>query len=85
MATTAQFTAEQALQLLDFSGKMDIALLDAVVNCFYSTVGPQVSREELNLHTVLPLTWCDMGKIPPNTFCSCVGITDFKYNCSSEK
>ena len=38
----AAFTAEQAGQLLDFSQKLDISLLDAVVNCFYSNVGPQV-------------------------------------------
>ena len=37
-----QFTAEQATQLLDFSQKMDIAMLDAVVTCFYNSVGSQV-------------------------------------------
>ena len=44
MASVTQFTAEQAMRLLDFSGKVDMTLLDAVVNCFYNTVGPQVSQ-----------------------------------------
>lgn len=43
MATVGQFTAEQAMRLLDFSGKIDMTLLDTVVNCFYNTVGPEVS------------------------------------------
>ena len=38
----AQFTAEQAMSLLDFTSKVDMTLLDAVVNCFYNTMGPQV-------------------------------------------
>ena len=45
MATVAQFTTEQAMRLLDFSSKVDMPLLDAVVNCFYSTVGPEVSLQ----------------------------------------
>jgi len=42
MASMAHFSAEQALQLLDFSHKMDVPLLDAVVTSFYSTVGSEV-------------------------------------------
>ena len=42
MASIVHFTAEQALQLLDFSRKIDVPLLDAVVTSFYSTVGSEV-------------------------------------------
>ena len=35
--------ADQAMQLLDFNNKLDIQLLDSVVNCFYGSVGPEVS------------------------------------------
>ena len=45
MASIAHFSAEQALQLLDFSHKMDVPLLDAVVTSFYSTVGSEVRVE----------------------------------------
>ena len=47
MASVAGFTAEQAMSLLDFTGKVDMTLLDSVVNCFYNTVGPQVSESLL--------------------------------------
>ncbi len=33
-----------ARQLLDFNQKLDINLLDNVVNCLYHGVGPQVSK-----------------------------------------
>ena len=46
MASVSQFSAEQAMCLLDFSNKMDMTLLDSVVNCFYNTVGPQVRESE---------------------------------------
>ena len=39
----AAVSIEQAVTLLDFTQKPNIALLDEVVNCFYGTVGPQVS------------------------------------------
>lgn len=39
---TAMATIEQASQLLDFSQKLDINLLDSVVSWFYCSVGPQV-------------------------------------------
>ena len=39
---TAMATIEQATQLLDFSQKLDITLLDSVVSCFYMAHGPQV-------------------------------------------
>lgn len=54
---TAMATIEHATQLLDFSQKLDITLLDSVVSCFYMAHGPQVdifSRlffEFLKLHT----------------------------------
>ena len=35
---------EQAVQLLDFSQKLDIALLDSVVSFFYTSVGNEVSK-----------------------------------------
>ncbi|XP_048585879.1 exportin-1 isoform X3 [Nematostella vectensis] len=38
---TAMATIEQASQLLDFSQKLDINLLDSVVSCFYMSQGPQ--------------------------------------------
>ena len=41
-AIAASPFADQALQLLDFSNKLDITLLDSVVSCFYGTVGPEV-------------------------------------------
>lgn len=34
-----------AQQLLDFNQKLDINLLDNVVNCLYHGVGPQVGYE----------------------------------------
>ena len=34
--------AEQANSLLDFSGKLDIQLLDNVINCMYKGQGQQV-------------------------------------------
>lgn len=33
---------EQAMQLLNFTGKLDITLLDSIVHCFYFTMGPEV-------------------------------------------
>ena len=33
---------EQAMQLLNFTDKLDITLLDSVVHCFYYTMGPEV-------------------------------------------
>lgn len=39
---TAMATIEHATQLLDFSQKLDITLLDSVVSCFYMAHGPQV-------------------------------------------
>ena len=42
-AIAASPFADQAMQLLDFSNKLDIQLLDSVVNCFYGSVGPEVS------------------------------------------
>lgn len=38
---TAMATIEHATQLLDFSQKLDITLLDSVVSCFYMAQGPQ--------------------------------------------
>ena len=36
------FTADHAMQLLDFSKKLDIGLLDGVVDCFYNGAGEDV-------------------------------------------
>lgn len=44
---TAMATIEHATQLLDFTQKLDITLLDSVVSCFYMAQGPQV-------HTYFP-------------------------------
>ena len=41
---TAMATIEHATQLLDFSQKLDITLLDSVVSCFYMAHGPQVDK-----------------------------------------
>ncbi|PFX29369.1 Exportin-1 [Stylophora pistillata] len=38
---TAMATIEHATQLLDFTQKLDITLLDSVVSCFYMAQGPQ--------------------------------------------
>ena len=35
-------TAEQAMQLLDVSKKLEIGLLDRVVDCFYNGSGEEV-------------------------------------------
>jgi hypothetical protein len=39
---TMTFTADHAMQLLDFSKKLDINLLDGVVDCFYNGAGEDV-------------------------------------------
>ena len=39
---TAMATIDHATQLLDFTQKLDITLLDSVVSCFYMAQGPQV-------------------------------------------
>lgn len=38
-----QFTLQQAEQLLNFEAKLDVSLLDAVVHCFYNSLGEEVS------------------------------------------
>lgn len=43
------FTADRAMQLLDFSKKLDVSLLDGVVDCFYNGTGNDVS----GLHCLL--------------------------------
>ena len=40
--STSGIFSNQAMQLLDFSQKLDISLLDSVVNCFYGSVGEEV-------------------------------------------
>lgn len=37
-----QFTLQQAEQLLNFEAKLDVNLLDAVVHCFYDSLGEEV-------------------------------------------
>lgn len=59
MASVAQFTADQAMQLLDFSHKLDMPLLDAVVTCFYSTMGPQVSQTK-EAHFIVCANVCNL-------------------------
>lgn len=39
--STSGIFSNQAMQLLDFSQKLDISLLDSVVNCFYGSVGEE--------------------------------------------
>jgi hypothetical protein len=65
MASVTQFTAEQAMRLLDFSGKVDMTLLDAVVNCFYNTVGPQqqVAQQVLTQFREHPEAWTQVDNI----------------------
>ena len=36
--------ADQALGVLDLSQELDVALLDQIVTCFYTSVGPEVNR-----------------------------------------
>lgn len=57
-----------AQQLLDFNQKLDINLLDNVVNCLYHGVGPQVCCEVFALMHVTQcscacIKQCDPGKI----------------------
>lgn len=64
---TAMATIEHATQLLDFSEKLDITLLDSVVSCFYMAQGPQVdtyflfilqilNEQVLEIQSKVPLT-----------------------------
>lgn len=64
---TAMATIEHATQLLDFSQKLDITLLDSVVSCFYMAQGPQVNtyflfilqilnEQVLEIYSKVPLT-----------------------------
>lgn len=41
------FVTEQAMQLLDFSKKLDINLLDRVIECFYNGSGEEVCKAKL--------------------------------------
>lgn len=50
---TAMATIEHATQLLDFSQKLDITLLDSVVSCFYMAQGPQVNTYFLFILQIL--------------------------------
>ena len=52
--------AEQANSLLDFSGKLDIQLLDNVINCMYKGQGQQVRpfREVNNRYRNILLFVC---------------------------
>lgn len=43
----APFTADHAMMLLDFSQKLDISLLETVINAFYNSVGPEVTERML--------------------------------------
>lgn len=43
----APFTADHAMMLLDFSQKLDISLLETVINAFYNSVGPEVTGHRL--------------------------------------
>lgn len=44
-----------ARQLLDFSQKLDLNLLDSVVNSMYHDVGSQVGRPDLDLFSLIML------------------------------
>lgn len=50
----APFTADHAMMLLDFSQKLDISLLETVINAFYNSVGPEVTERMLTPPTPLP-------------------------------
>ena len=51
-----------AQQLLDFNQKLDINLLDNVVNCLYHGVGPQVTSEADTKKKVIRLySTCDIS------------------------
>ena len=55
---TAMATIEQAPQLLDFSQKLDINLLDNVVSWFYMSQGPQVVRfVTASVYSIIRLIW----------------------------
>lgn len=46
-----QFTLQQAEQLLNFDAKLDVNLLDAVVHCFYDSLGEEVSAHRCRVGT----------------------------------
>lgn len=48
-----QFTLQQAEQLLNFDAKLDVNLLDAVVHCFYDSLGEEVSAHRCRVVTVV--------------------------------
>lgn len=53
--------ADKAVTLLDFTQKLDIALLDSVVACFYSTTGAEVCayiRHFIGVHCIFFCTLC---------------------------
>lgn len=57
-----------AQQLLDFNQKLDINLLDNVVNCLYHGVGPQVGffyvKEKVTFVMICnPIEWTFIGVI----------------------
>ena len=59
------FTADHAMMLLDFSQKLDIALLETVINAFYNSVGPEVTGHMLNHRVDLGQTEGERFDIQP--------------------
>eukprot|EP00731_Ephydatia_muelleri_P027685 Em0019g558a len=61
----AAISGEQAMTLLDFTQKPNIALLDEVVNCFYGTVGPQqqMAQRVLTQFKEHPESWSRVDAI----------------------
>jgi Cdc6-like AAA superfamily ATPase len=54
-----QLSLQHAEQLLDFSQKLDINLLDTVVNCLYNSIGQQqqIAQKILNDFKEHPDAW----------------------------
>ena len=48
MTMNGQLVLQQAEQLLNFDSKLDINILDSVVNCMYNSTGEEVSPAKCN-------------------------------------
>lgn len=64
-ATTLNFSIENARSLLDFNKKLDINLLDAVIDCMYSSQGleQQLAQEILTQFKDHPDAWTRVDAI----------------------
>ena len=59
-----QFTLQQAEQLLNFDAKLDVNLLDAVVHCFYDSLGEEVGVHRCRVGGTVGLFSCVLVASP---------------------